>query len=349
MPEAPTTVGPYRITDTLRVGGASSVYRAVSTASGQTVAVKLLAAEVLANPAAVARFHGDAAAAARLPHPNVLKTLGTGQEGDHLYLVTEYFDGLPLEKVLAAGRLTVAQAIALFRGLCRGLEHAHRHGLAHLHLQPRNVLVSRDLATVKIADFGPSDSEALAGQAQSLSTGALSLGAFHYLAPEQSPTPAQPAAGPVDARADLYTAGLLLHQMLTGRAPGGKFVLPSQLNPELPADCDALVLKCLARDPRQRYADASELLADLARLEETLRLRVLSELRGISGKRLGCLGRGAAAGLLLALAAAMAGCRTGQPEAPGGLQKLEKMRRGPDFARFWIASACGKHLNDETH
>lgn len=294
MPEAPESLGAYRITDTLRVGGASSVYRAVSTASGQTVAIKVLAPEVLANAAAVERFHRDAAAAARLAHPNVLKTLGTGQEGDRLYLVTEYFDGLPLEKLLAARRLTIAEAIALLRGLCRGLEHAHRHGLAHLHLQPRHVLVSRDLAAVKIADFGPSESEALSGQGQSLTTGALSLGAFHYLAPEQSP-----ARGPADARADLYAAGLLFHQMLTGRAPGGKFTLPSQLNPELPADGDALVLKCLARDPRERYADASALLADLARLEETLRLRVLAELKGISGKRPGCL-RGAAAVLLWA-------------------------------------------------
>jgi serine/threonine protein kinase len=297
MPETPQTLGSYRVTDTLRVGGASSVYRAVSSASGQTVAIKVLAPEVLANAAAVERFHRDAAAAARLAHPNILKTLGAGQEGDRLYLVTEYFDGLPLEKLLADRRLAIAESIALFRGLCRGLEHAHRQGLVHLHLQPRHVLVSRDLAAVKIADFGPSESEALSGQAQSLATGALSLGAFHYLAPEQTPAPGRPAQGTGDARSDLYTAGLLFHQLLTGRAPGGKFTLPSQLVPELPADCDALVLKCLARDPHERYADATALLADLTRLEETLRLRVLAELKGISGKRPGCL-RGAAAVLL---------------------------------------------------
>ena len=182
-------------------------------------------------------------------------------------MVTEYYGGQPLERLLAEGRLPIARAFGIFRGICQGLEHAHRHGLLHLHLQPRNVLVGDGPTETKIADFGPSEHEALAPLGSSLTTGALDIGAFHYLAPEQVRSPGEPAAPAPDARADLYSAGVLLHQMLTGRAPGGRFGLPSQQNPDLPQVCDALVLKCLARGREERHADATALLAELTRLQ----------------------------------------------------------------------------------
>jgi serine/threonine protein kinase len=170
------------------------------------------------------------------------------------------------------------------RGVCRGLAHAHQHGIVHRGLTPRNVLVSPDFAVVKVADLGVTGFEsATSSLTATLSTGEIRLGALYYLAPETLD-----GRSPVDARADLYSAGVICHEMLTGRAPGPKFGLPSHLNPELPPEVDEMVLKCLARRPDERYASAPELLAAIERLEEASRLRVLTEIRGISqaGSRL---------------------------------------------------------------
>jgi serine/threonine protein kinase len=137
------------------------------------------------------------------------------------------------------------------------------------------VRVSPDLSHVKLADFAFSRLDAL-GMTGTISTGALSLGAFHYLAPEQLD------AHQVDHRADLYSAGALFQEMLTGRPPGAKIGLPSQINSSLPPEVDVVVLKCLARNPLERYASAVDLLNAIERLEETMRVRLLAELRDIT-------------------------------------------------------------------
>ena len=190
----------------------------------------------------------------------------------------------PLDEILKERRLTVAEAITVMRGICRGLARAHEQGVVHGHLWPHAVLIAPNLTEVQITDFGVAQAMGLTG---TLSTGSLNLGAFRYLAPEQ--LDARPGAPPPDHRADVYSAGVVFHEMLTGRAPGERLSLPSQLNSELPPEADVLVLKCLARNPTERYASAVDLLAALAKLEEASRLRLISELRGIaqagSGKR----------------------------------------------------------------
>ena len=171
------------------------------------------------------------------------------------------------------------------RGICRGLVQAHQHGLVHRSLTPRNVLVSPDFATVKVSDLGATRFETAAPSlTATLGTGAIHLGALYYLAPEMLE-----GTGAADARADLYSAGVIFHEMLTGRAPGPRFGLPSQIDPALSPEIDVVALRCLARRPDERYASAGDLLAALERLEETLRLRTLTEIRGISqaGSRLG--------------------------------------------------------------
>src|SRR6185295_5452766 len=205
--EIPCQLGPYRLLAALRQGEVSAVYRATDGA-GREVAVKVLSPRALDNPAAVARFHRAAREAAGLAHPNVLRILETGQDGDRLYLATELFTGVSLEQVLRERRPKVAETLAVLKAVCRGLQHAHERGLLHLHLSPRCILVSPDLATVKIADFGPSEIEVLSGQTGNLATGALTLGAFHYLAPEQAAAKEES----VDRRADLYAAGVIFHQ-----------------------------------------------------------------------------------------------------------------------------------------
>jgi serine/threonine protein kinase len=298
--DLPTQIGPYRPTELLGRGGSSPVYRAVDPAKGnRPVVVRLLSSHLQQNEAAAARFERESRALISAPHPNVQQVLDTGIEGGRPYLVTEHIQGLPLDEVLRQRRLSIPEALAVMKAMCRGLAHVHQHGVLHHHLSPHAVLVSPDLSIVKLSEFGFSRIESL-GLTGTLSTGAVTLAAFHYLAPEQVDSSA-PAA---DHRADLYAVGAIFQEMLTGSPPSGKFTLPSQANSELLPDTDVIVLKCLARNPAERYNTALELMGDLGKLEEALRVRLLSQLRDItqstSGPNKGLLIAGVVA-LLIAL------------------------------------------------
>jgi serine/threonine-protein kinase len=276
QPPLPEAIGPYRVRERLGKAGQSTVYRA-EDAKGRPVAIKLFPRRLTEDPATAEHFHRELAAVTPVTrHPHLVRVLGTGQHGERLYVAMEMVEGTSLDRVLKARRVSLPEAFAVMRGVCRGLVHAHQSGYVHRNLTPRNVLVSPDFSTVKISDLGASSFESIAAQnlTATLSTGEIRLGALYYLAPETMDSKA-----PVDARADLYSAGAIFHEMLTGRSPGPKFGLPSQLNPEVPSEVDVVALRCLGRRPDERYASAQDLLAALERLEETLRLRVLTEIR----------------------------------------------------------------------
>lgn len=299
-PETPTRIGPYRVAGLLGRGGSSPVFQA-QDAAGRAVVVRLLSSHLKDNPAAAKRFEREWQALASAPHPNVLHIVGAGQEGSRPYLVTEMVPGArSLAHVMRERRLSVPEALSVMKGLCRGLAHAHQHGVVHHHVTPHAILVSPNLSEVKLTEFGFTRVESL-GMTGTLSTGAITLGAFNYLAPEQ----VESSGVPADHRADVYAVGAVFHEMLTGKPPGGKFTLPSQANSQLLPETDVIVLKCLARNPTQRYATALELLADLGRLEETQRVRLLSELQQIkkAGPGRGLLVAGVVA-LLIVLALA---------------------------------------------
>ena len=243
--------------------------------------VRLLSPHLLENKAAAERFERGSRALMSAPHPSLLQILDTGVEGSRPYLVTDLVQGAGLDNVLKERRLSVNEILAVMKGICRGLAHAHQHGVLHHHISPHAVLVSPDFSLVKLTEFGFTRIESL-GLTGTLSTGAVTLGAFHYLAPEQVDSNVT-----ADHRADLYAAGAVFQEMLTGRPPTGKFSLPSQSNSELLPETDMIVLKCLERDPSERYATALELLADLGKLEESLKLRLLSEIRGVTQKAAG--------------------------------------------------------------
>jgi serine/threonine-protein kinase len=293
----PETLGPYRVRELLGRAGQSAVFKAVDP-KGWPVAVKLFPPALSEDPAAVERFHRELRAAVPVTrHPNLVQILDTGQEGERLYLAMELVEGTSLDRLLKQRRLSPAEAFTVMRGICRGLAQGHAHGLVHRSLTPRNVLVSADFATVKVSDLGAVGFEtASPSLTATLSTGEIHLGALYYLAPE-----ILEGTGAADARADLYSAGVIFHEMLTGRPPGPKFGLPSQLDPALSPEIDVVALRCLARRPEERYAGAGDLLAVLERLEETLRLRTLTEIRGLSqaGSRL------------------LGGGKTGKPETGG--------------------------------
>jgi serine/threonine protein kinase len=280
-PDLPTQIGPYRVTELLGRGGSSPVYKAVDPKSGRPVVVRLLSPHLIENKAAAAKFERESHALMSAPHPSLLQILDTGVEGTRPYLVTELVQGVGLDNVLKERRLSVTEVLTAMKGICRGLAHAHQHGVLHHHISPHAILVSPDFSMVKLTEFGFTRIESL-GLTGTLSTGAITLGAFHYLAPEQVDSNAT-----ADHRADLYAVGAVFQEMLTGRPPTGKFSLPSQSNSELLPETDTIVLKCLARNPSERYSTALQLLGDLGQLEEALKLRLLSEIRGVTQKAAG--------------------------------------------------------------
>jgi serine/threonine protein kinase len=302
-PPSPEAIGPYRVRERLGKAGQSTVYRAEDP-KGIAVALKLFPRRLTEDPGVAERFYRELAAVTPVTrHPHLVHVLGTGQEGDRLYVAMEMVEGTSLDRVLKARRVTLPEAFAVMRGVCRGLQHAHQSGYVHRNLTPRNVLVSPDFATVKISDLGASNFESVAARSltATLATGEIRLGALYYLAPETMDSTA-----PADARADLYSAGAIFHEMLTGRSPGPKFGLPSQLEPTVPSEVDVVALRCLGRRPEERYASAQDLLAALERLEETLNLRVLTEIREASSLLRGGGGGGGGKKTLLWVGVALA-------------------------------------------
>lgn len=281
-PGEPDSIGPYRVLALIGRAGQTAVYRCAATAAGgASVAVKLFPQRLAESPAAIERFRDEMAELIRVSRsPGLVRYLETGRQGDRLYLVMEWVEGKSLDRELRERRLALPEVFVVMKGLCRALATVHGQGRVHGGITPRNLLLSSDLKAIKLAGLGlvPFETASQASLTGTLSTGEIRLGAMYYLAPETF----EGDGKDVDARADLYSAGALFHEMLTGRAPGARFSLPSQLDAELPPELDPIALRCLARRKEERYASAAELLADIERVEESLRLRLLSEIKGLT-------------------------------------------------------------------
>jgi serine/threonine protein kinase/outer membrane protein assembly factor BamD (BamD/ComL family) len=274
MSDLPERIGPYVVEERLARGPLGLLYRARHGSTGARVALKVMPAKLAADQEAVERFLAGAGAIAAIDHPNVARIVDHGRDGDQVYYAVPFSSEIPLGQLLKQRRLSLPEAFTVFKGVALGLAAAHRQGILHRDLHPANVLVSSDLSTIRLTDFGLS-SAAEEVSADSTAT-SMSTKALHYLAPEQIGTDAEP-----DQRSDIYSLGVLFYEMLLGRVPIGQFNLPSRVNPDLPAELDPVVLKCLEREPSARYASVDSLLADTERLENRLRLKLVSELKGI--------------------------------------------------------------------
>ncbi len=201
----------------------------------------------------------------------------------------EYLNGVPLTEVLSRRRLSLHEAVRVFKGILAGLQAAHEQDLFHHALAPEHILVSEDLALVKASDFGlgrcreggPTTGTVLTR------TQVGGIASLHYMSPEEAEDPE--TAG---ATGNIYSAGVIFYEMLTGRVPGGRVALPSSRNPEVPFEIDALVLKCLAKNPADRYSSVADLRRSLTALEDQLRLGILNELHGFSRSTSKLLGAG---------------------------------------------------------
>jgi serine/threonine-protein kinase len=256
----------------------STVYQGTDTRLDRPVAIKVMDPGLAGDPAFRARFEREARSAARIDHPSVVDVYdqgeavtgagtGLGGDGPLLFLVMELVEGGTLRDVLRArGALGVPAAFAVLEQVLAGLAAAHRLGLVHRDVKPENVLISRT-GEVKVADFGLVTASARAGA----STAGMIMGTVAYLSPEQV------ATGDADARSDVYAAGIVLYELLTGAPPySGDTAIsvayrhvnsdvppPSQIAGEVPPELDRLVLRCTRRDPAARPADAAAMLAEL--------------------------------------------------------------------------------------
>ena len=259
--------GRYRVESLIATGGMATVYLGTDTRLDRTVALKIMHAELANDEDFVRRFVGEARSVARLSHPNVVGVYDQGADGRTLYLAMEYVPGRTLRDLLnERGSLQPREALDIMEGVLGGLGAAHAAGLAHRDVKPENVLLTAE-HDVKVADFGLA--RMLAGTSQT-KTGML-IGTAAYLAPEQV------SRGVADARTDVYAAGVMLFEMVTGQQPhtadtplavAYKHVneavpAPSQLVDGVPAALDELVLRATSRDPDLRPADGGQFARSL--------------------------------------------------------------------------------------
>lgn len=265
----------YQVTSFLARGGMATVYLATDTRLDRVVALKVMHPHLASDPGFVARFQREARSAARLSHPHVVSVFDQGESNGEVYLAMEYIPGRTLRDVLDEyGPLTLEQALVLLEPILEALNAAHTAGFVHRDVKPENVLISDD-GRVKVADFGLARAVA---SSESTQTAGMIIGTVTYLSPEQV------ERGDADARSDIYSTGILLFEMITGRVPhSGESPLsiayqhvnsdvpaPTSVNPELPREADALVISATHRSADRRYQSATDFLADLRRVRLSL-------------------------------------------------------------------------------
>src|SRR4051794_1853231 len=261
--------GRYLIERKLGSGGMADVYLAEDQELGRNVALKLLNERHANDDQFVERFRREAQSAAGLNHPNIVSIFDRGQAEGTYYIAMEYLEGRTLKELLVRnGPTPVPIAIDYARQILGAIAFAHRNGIVHRDIKPHNIVVRKD-GRLKVTDFGIARS----GASQMTEAGSI-VGTAQYLSPEQA------RGAPVDARSDLYSLGIVLYEMLTGKVPytgdapveiAMKHLTaipdpPSKLRPDIPHDLDAVVMRALAKDPAQRYGSAEEMDADLARV-----------------------------------------------------------------------------------
>lgn len=267
--------GRYRVLSHIADGGMASVYLALDTRLEREVALKVMRPGLAADETFVSRFRREARSAARLSHPHVVAVFDQGEDDGSMFLAMEYVPGQTLREVMQAeGPLTPRAALDIMDPVLQALSAAHRAGIIHRDVKPENVIL-RDDGTVKVADFGLA--RAVSTQTTTAQTGML-LGTVAYLSPEQV------ERGIADARSDVYAAGLILFEMLTGTKAftgdspihvayqhvHGSIPAPSSRVESVPSELDTLVALATARDPDQRPADAGEFLSEVRKARAAL-------------------------------------------------------------------------------
>ena len=257
----------YEILEVIGTGGMAIVYKAIDHRLNRQIAVKVLKSDLAQNADFRRRFHDEAQAVAMLSHPNIVSIYDVSHDGESEYIVMELIDGITLKQYMERrGQLNWREALHFITQIMKGLGHAHSRGIIHRDIKPHNIMILRD-GSVKVADFGIA---CLIASAENTLT-QEALGSVHYISPEQA------KGGHTDARTDIYSAGVVLYEMLTNRLPfeGESAVSiaiqhisavplsPRELNPDIPEALELITMKAMAPDMEKRYASAGAMLSDL--------------------------------------------------------------------------------------
>src|SRR5215469_3442851 len=271
--EAGDTLDHYRIEAAIARSGMSTLYKATELNSGRQVAIKIPLPEMEADPVLLDRFRREEEIGHLLDHAGVVKTRN-GEDRSRLYTVFEWVDGRLLRSILNEEKnLSIDRAVKLALGICDALDYMHKRGIVHRDLKPENLMVGED-GQIKLIDFGIAMKED-ARRLTFVNVSSL-LGTPDYISPEQ----VKGARG--DQRSDIYAVGIMLYEMLTGRVPFvgpnplavmNERVLndvkpPRELNPEISPELEEILFRALEREPRHRYATASEMMWDLEHQEQ---------------------------------------------------------------------------------
>ncbi|MGZ6133364.1 MAG: serine/threonine-protein kinase [Myxococcaceae bacterium] len=257
----PPHIPGYRLEKLVGKGGMGEVHRAVQLSLGRVVAVKILSGELAEDPTFVTRFDKEAAALATLSHPNVVSIVDKGKAENTYYLVMEYVDGPSLREVMRSPTLDTQGALRIIMEIARAIDYAHSRGVVHRDLKPENILFDEQAGGIaKVTDFGLAtffDDSKVASRFNVTETH-VSMGTLSYMAPEQ-----RVDAKNADHRADVYSLGVMLYELLVGEVPIGTFDPPSQRRPGTDKRLDAIVLRCLKPAAGDRYQRVADLMLDL--------------------------------------------------------------------------------------
>lgn len=256
----PDAIPGYRLERAVGRGGMGEVHEAVQLSLGRTVAVKLLRQELASDAQFVGRFEKEGAALAALSHPNIVSIVDRGRAAKTYYLVMEFVDGPSLRERMREPDFDVARTLSTMLQVTRAIEYAHHRGVIHRDLKPENILFDEQAGDIaKVTDFGLAGfDERHVDTPRHLTKTHMAMGTASYMAPEQAID-----AKSVGPKADLYSLGVMLYELLTGELPIGTFAMPSAKKPGLDPRVDAIIARCLRPSPDDRYPSATELLAEL--------------------------------------------------------------------------------------
>ncbi|MCG8412689.1 MAG: serine/threonine protein kinase, partial [Pseudomonadales bacterium] len=259
-------------------GGMAHVYRGIQDSLKRPVAIKLLINDLTYDDEARTRFERESFIIARLNHANIIHVIDRGFTKDDMpYFVMEFIEGTDLATTAKSKELSHDEKIDIIVQLLKALSYAHRNNVIHRDIKPDNILIDAD-GHVKILDFGIAQFYDDHNKTYDRTCAGMVMGTFNYMSPEQ-----RESADNVSAQSDLYSVGVVMYHLFTGKLPTGRFQDPAELNPELAPALNALILKCLETDPSKRPSSAEELKTELLSISQGAHIGEEQKLRAEQG------------------------------------------------------------------
>ena len=286
-----TFAGRYQIIEELGLGGMGRVYKVLDQETNERIALKLIKPEIATDKKAIERFRNELTTARKIVQKNVCRMYDLNKEKENCFITMEYISGQDLKGLIRqTGQLIVGKAISIAKQICDGLSEAHKLGVVHRDLKPSNIMIDKE-GNARIMDFGIARSIKEKG----ITGTGMMIGTPEYMSPEQA------EAKEVEFRSDIYSLGIILYEMVTGRLPfegdtplsiamkhkGETPKDPKDLNPQIPEDLNQLILKCMEKDKENRYQTAEQILYELDKIEKDIPTtqREITKKRTLTSKR----------------------------------------------------------------